>query len=126
VKRLFLLIGQETPTRWAGVLEQALAPLGELHRMAVDEFTHVNLQNRYDVIIIDAGAVSDVPPCILHLRQQWPTARIVVATASPTWQRAREAFLSGAADYIRKSLNPGTLRSKIERALNNPPPPWPR
>ncbi len=126
MKHTFLLVGQETSAHWAEILEQALSGLGELHRMTEQEAMQADTQNRYAVIIVDAGVVSNVAPCIIRLRQKWPEARIVVATASPTWQRAREAFLSGATDYIRKVLNPKSLRSKIKRVLDNPPPPWPR
>ena len=72
----------------------------------------------YDVIIIDAGTVSNAVTLVASLQSQQPEARIVVATASPTWQRAREVLQAGAADYIRKSLDKDQLRVKIQALLD--------
>lgn len=126
VKCSFLLIGRKTETQWPLVLQQALSSLGKLHTVPEGESVEAVIQRHYDVIIIDAGAVSDVSLLTSRLRAQRPEARVVVATASPTWRRARQALQAGAADYIRKSLDEKELRSKIEAVLELPPPLWPR
>ncbi|MGA9349744.1 MAG: response regulator [Anaerolineae bacterium] len=82
-------------------------------------------ESRYDLVIVDASAVGDVLSLVSRLRAQQPQTRIVVVTASPTWQRAREALRAGAADYIRKSLDGEELRSKIQAVLDAPPPAGP-
>ena len=122
----FLLIGQNTETRWPLVLQRALSPLGKLHIVPEEEAVQATIRGHYDVIIIDAGAVRDPALLASHLRAQRPRTRIVIATASPTWQRARKALQAGAADYIRKSLDEKELYSKVQVVLNVPPPPWPR
>jgi DNA-binding NarL/FixJ family response regulator len=80
------------------------------------------VQSHRDLIIVDAGTVDDAALLTSFLRTEQPEARIIVATASPTWQRAREAMQAGAADYIRKSLDEKELRSKIETVLGRPAP----
>jgi DNA-binding NarL/FixJ family response regulator len=131
----FLLIGRETKTGWSAVLQQALSlsedsggralPPDEpavLHPVTEEEAVQEVTLNRYDLVIVDAGYVHDVPELIFQLRSRRPRLRVVVATASPTWQRAREALKAGAADYIRKSLDRELLRSRIKTVLELPPP----
>jgi len=122
VSDAFLLIG-EKETQWSQVLRRALSPLGKLQVVGEEEAIQAVAQDDYGVIIVDAGAVGDVAALVSRLRAQRPQARVVVATASPTWRRAREALQAGAADYIRKSLNEKELRAKIQAVLKVPPPP---
>ncbi len=93
--------------------------------MPQDEAMPAVIQSDYDVIIIDAGEVRDAALLASRLRARWPEARVVIATASPTWRRAREALRAGATDYIRKSLDEEELRSKIQAVLDAPPPSGP-
>lgn len=126
VKYTFLLISKKTDTQWPPVLRQALSSLGELRAVSEEEAVQAVIQKHYDVVIIDAGAVHDVILLISRLWAQQPQSRIIVATASPTWKRAREILQARAADYIRKSLDEKELRSKIQTVLEAPPPSWPR
>jgi len=119
----FLLVGKAPEARWPMVLEQALAPLGQLHIVPEEEAVRAVSERSYDVVLIDAGAVQDVVRLITHLRAQQPQLRIVVVTASPTWQQSREVFRAGAADYLRKSLDKKKLRDQIRAVLEMPPSP---
>lgn len=125
-KANFLLINGIRERLWRRVLEEALAPLGTLQVGEEEDAVEVVLQQSYDVVIVDATVVKDVPLLISRFRAQQPDTRIVVATASPTWKRAREAFYAGATDYIRKSLNKEEVLSAIQAVLTKTPPPWPR
>lgn len=53
----------------------------------------------HDIVIIDAGGTADWQKMVEQLRESNSGLRILVATASPTWRRAVEAFHSGADDY---------------------------
>jgi DNA-binding response OmpR family regulator len=125
VEYTFLLIGKKTDTQWSQVLRQALHSLGKLHTVSEKEAVQAITQRHYDVVIVDAGAIGDVASLVALLRSKQRRMRIVVATASPTWQRAREILQAGAVDYIRKSLNMKELRSKIQTVVKVPPPSWP-
>jgi|GEM_PF-789434 len=116
----FLLIGEKAGSQWPLVLEQALSPLGKLQVVSEQAVTESGMHPRSDVIIIDAGVVGDAVKLVSLLRQQQPQARIIVATASPTWQRARDLLKAGAADYISKSLDEKQLQSEIRAVLDTP------
>lgn len=120
----FLLVG-EMGTRWSQALQRALLPLGKLSIMAEEEALRAITRSHYDAIVVDAGHVRDVVLIISHLRAKQPGARVVIATSSPTWQRAREALKTGAADYIRQSLDEKELHDKIKAVLELPPPSQP-
>ena len=121
----FLLINGTRESYWHQVLEDALATLGTVQIGEEEEAVELVLQQSYDIVIVDATAVKDVPLLVSRIRAQRPDARIVVATTSPTWTRARAAFRAGATDYIRKSLNEDELLSAFRVALAKTPPPWP-
>jgi DNA-binding NtrC family response regulator len=116
----FLLIEGSHDPYWSSVLAQVLTPLGYLQVGAANDLV-VLLQGKiYNIIIIDTTGVEHAPQLIECICAEQPSARIIVMTASPTWTRAREAFLAGAIDYTRKSLNPDEIRSVIWSALNKP------
>jgi DNA-binding response OmpR family regulator len=123
VTRTFLLIGDIAESQWPLVLHQALLPLGELAIVQEEAAVQAITQTEYDVVIVDAGVVHHPPMLISRLHAQHPAVRIIVATASPTWRRARQVLHAGAVDYIRKSLNKRELRSQIEAVLALSPPP---
>lgn len=126
MRHKFLLIGNKTEAQWSGVLQRALSSLGELRIVPEGEAVQAVMQRYHDAIIIDMGAVHDAAQLVSRLRSQRPEVRLVVATASPTWQLAREVLQAGASDYIRKSRDENELRSKIQAVLETPPPSWPR
>ena len=117
VNHSFLLISGGKETQWPMVLQRALAPLGKLRIVTEAEAVPVAVQSDCDVVIIDAGTVYDTALLTSRLRAERPEACVVVATASPTWQRAREALQAGAMDYFRTSLDEEELRSRILRAI---------
>jgi DNA-binding NtrC family response regulator len=118
----FLLISAKMETHWPLVLEQALASLGKLVVVSEEDAGQLMAKNVYDVIIVDAGAVRDALDVVSQLRRTQPKTRVIVATASPTWQRARELLKAGATDYIRKSQDEKKLLSDIQTALEHFPP----
>ena len=119
---MFLLVGKTTETQWSSVLKEALSPLGSLQVVSEEGAVPAVIRTHYDLVIVDAGAVRDAVLMVSRLRVQQPETRIVIATASPTWQRAREALQAGAADYVRKSLDEKGLRSKVQAVLERPSP----
>jgi DNA-binding response OmpR family regulator len=118
----FLLVGKTTETQWSSVLKGALSPLGSLQVVSEEGAVPAVIRTHYDLVIVDAGAVRDAVLLVSRLRVQHPETRIVIATASPTWQRAREALQAGAADYVRKSLDEKGLRSKVQTVLERQSP----
>src|SRR5207248_10850266 len=82
-------------------------------------------ERKHRAVIVDAGAVDNFALLTLQLRTRNPDARIIVVTASPSWEFAREAFRSGATDYLRKSVAREELSLHLKQALTKPLSPWP-
>jgi len=116
----FLLVENVREHYWYQLLEEALAPLGSLNIVSEEEMDLLPLKRNYDVIIADATTANDVPLLVTCLRARFPEAKIVVVSASPTWQRARQAFLAGATEYIRKSSNKEETLSTFKTILERP------
>ena len=112
---------------WQAYLKEALAPLAKLTTMEVKEaMNSLNHTGDRDLMIIDATFTENVDILISQIRSAQPDRRIVVMTASPTWQRARAAFEAGAIDYLPKSLSKMELLSALTQIQSKPLPPWPR
>ena len=112
-----LLINGSYDQHWTELLQEMLGPSATLHIEREENAIKLILLNNYDLIIIDAAAVADVPLLIAHIRDQKPSTRVIVATASPTWTRAREAFQAGAIDYISKTLDKKEILLKLQESL---------
>ena len=109
----FLLIGDREGSPWSQVLARALAPIGELQIVSERKAVQHILQHSYDIVIVDATVVDDVPLLVSRLRAQQPRARIVVATTLPTWRRAREAFQVGVMDYSYAEIISGLSEGDV-------------
>ena len=120
----FLLVGNglEKESGWARVLARALSSLGELNIVSEEEAVRLLVEDCLDAIIVDAGAVGNVAKLVTRLRSRLPDVRVIVATASTTWQRAREVLKAGAAEYIRKSGNEAELGSILKVVREGPVP----
>lgn len=121
----FLLVGDSVDRQWRDILGEILTPLGRLEvtgEQAADE--RLSERSRR-AVIIDAGAVDNFALLTSRLRAHHPDARIIVVTASPSWEFAREAFRSGATDYLRKSVDRQELSLTLEQALAKPLLQWP-
>ncbi|CAN5417120.1 hypothetical protein BH10CHL1_BH10CHL1_48070 [soil metagenome] len=116
VKPQFLLITQEIHTRWPATLQTVLADIGTLEIMCENTASQATLQN-YAIIMIDAGTISDEVALVTRLITTCPQACVIVATASPTWTRARDALKAGATDYILKSIKGNELRAKFQKIM---------
>lgn len=119
----FFLVSHEEETAWPLVLGQALTSLGTLETVPEKDAVERIAQRQCDpVVIVDAAVVQDLELLISRLRLQCPKARVIVATASPTWRRAREAFQAGAMGYIRKLWDREAILIAVKDILSRPLP----
>jgi DNA-binding NtrC family response regulator len=123
IESSFLFISEKEDSTWLSVVVAALAPFGRLQVAPLNKALGLIQQQSQQMIIVDAADVEDPSALVARIRAIRPDARIVVATASPTWQQTREAFRAGATDYIRKSLSTAELQGALAEALNRTPPP---
>ncbi len=118
-----ILLLSDPDSSWLGSVVLAMAPLGDLQIVPVERAMDLVHQQPWRMIIVDAAYVDNAPQQVARIRALCPGARIVVATASPTWRQAREAFQAGATDYIRKSLSKKDLYKAFSEAIEKTPPP---
>jgi DNA-binding NtrC family response regulator len=117
MKPRFLLISGEEGHRWYQIFKEAAAPIGSVHFVKEEEAIPAILKQEYDLVIVDATVVMDVPTLISRIRRKRPDAHVVTAAATPTWTRARDAFHAGALDCIRKSSDKDEILFDLEDAL---------
>lgn len=115
-KRL-LLIGSHPDSIWVAALRQALGPEARLDVAAAHESAGRLRKNVYDMIVLDYSAAADGPETLSELRRLKPAPPILVVSASPTWQQAKEVLLAGAADYMPKSLDVDELSAAFREIL---------
>jgi GAF domain-containing protein/CheY-like chemotaxis protein len=121
----FLLVGDSTDAHWRDVLEETLAPLGQLDSVGEQAAADLMAERKYRAVFVNASAVDNFALLTARLRTRRPDTRIVVVTASPRWEFAREAFRSGATDYLRKTVDRKELSLSLTQALAKPLLPWP-
>ncbi|HYJ86197.1 MAG TPA: hypothetical protein VEW46_09095 [Pyrinomonadaceae bacterium] len=118
MRNKFLLVGNQADSSWSATVREALGMLGTSETItesaAIGRISRAN----YKMIILDAGAVADLAALIVAIRETSSAVPIVVASASPTWQTAREVLMSGADDCIRKTLDPVKLNKALREILS--------
>ena len=120
--RQFLLIGGSHNDPWQQLIKEASSALGTLQIGREIDALKLARQLDYDIIIIDAAKIENTVLLVSSIRIQRPDAKIVVATTSPTWRRARGAFEAGATDYIRKSMTKREIQIELRAILSKQPP----
>lgn len=118
MSRRFLLISNHAGSAWTSILNSALAPLGDLDVIQCKNVPDKTPDPKYDLVIIDATGLDKVTELVEFLHEDKPAIPIVVATASPTWDIARDVFLAGASDYVHKSVDEAALRKACIEALS--------
>jgi len=121
----FLLVGDAHDPHWRDLLQETLQTSGRLEVVGEHEADYRLSEKMCRAVIIDAGAVDNFALLTSQLRTRHPDARIIVVTASPSWEFARDAFRSGATDYLRKSVAKEELSLHLQQALTKPLSPWP-
>jgi DNA-binding NtrC family response regulator len=118
--RNLLVISNDPDSAWLQTVGDALRPLGKL-QVASEQEVLVQIKVKdYDLIILDATAISgDIAALVARLHAERPDVPIVVATTSPTWQRARQVLMAGASDYIRKSLDRERTLASLREVLES-------
>lgn len=93
--------------------------MGSLQVVSESGMTSLLQQQGYDVVIVDAGAVTDAPVVVSHIRDLDPNTRVVVVTVSPHWKIARAVLQAGATDYLYKSLNKAEILAGFRAILGS-------
>lgn len=122
-KKILLLDGR-SDHYWLKTLQGATSALDRaLEIVSEAEMEHIPWRD-YDLIILDAGVISDLLSTISWIHLQNSGASVVVFSPAPTWKQAREVMLAGATDYARKSLDREHILSTLKKNLARRAPPW--
>jgi DNA-binding NtrC family response regulator len=123
--RRFLLVSDLEQDGWRTTLGESLTTMGMLESVK-ERWAVERIQERdFEVVILDATGVKKVELLISLILAQRPQTRVVVVTASPTWELARAAFMAGAVEYIEKDTNKEQLSMLFKDVVDKPPPPLP-
>jgi DNA-binding response OmpR family regulator len=102
---------------WFAAVEKSWEPWGVAERHEGDAALRRLAEASSALVVVDGSYIDDIDGTITRILRESPDARVVVATASPSWRRAREALLAGAADYIRRTTNVAYLSARWEQVL---------
>ena len=119
-----LLISAREESLWFRNLESVLSALGKFEVMSEEEAMRHIFQEKYELVIVDAAAVSNERFVVSRVYALQHQARIIVITASPTWKRAREVLQAGAMDYISKFLSEEEFLAILKKTLDMTPRSW--
>ncbi len=115
--REFLLVGNQRTSSWLPIVQGAASSLAVLRTVSAEHAPQHVAQRLYDLILIDATDVAEVPTLVTALRKRQPDARILVGTAAQDWTTAREVLRAGALDYLDKAMAADELRLLFQRIL---------
>jgi two-component system KDP operon response regulator KdpE len=77
-----------------------------------------------DLVLLDVGLPDlDGFTVLKAIRQGWPDLRVLMVTADPTPETARQALRFGACAHLAKPCDWAVLLSAVSQALQPSPPP---
>ncbi len=105
---------------WSGFSKKVLSEHGYKVDVAHDEEMALRKldSQKYDMVILDfyvSGA--DGVSSLKRILNKHPEERVVVVSASPSWEEGRDIFREGAIDYFSKSLDENKLLENIQKGL---------
>ena len=118
----FLVVTTAPASAWTKGTATTLQELGTVAIASEQEVARDGCVDSYHLIMVDMAELpdQDALSLIATLRAADDAVPIVVATASPTWNRARSLLLAGASDYIRKTSDRATLLRTLQPLLLRP------
>lgn len=105
MKDRILLITEQPEDLWCRLVVRVLAPSHYVERVGGLQALGLPDLQEFSLAILDSTSLKNVTALIVGLSQDQNRPPIVVATASPNWRQARDAFAAGAIDYCRKSYD---------------------
>lgn len=117
-KPSILLIDREP--WWPSFVEKTLSKRGYQVEVEHDEVKGLARldRNGYDVVVVDFLAGQEELGVLKSLLQKHSHERVIVVSATPSWEEARDAYRLGALDYLNKSFDEAKLLKVIEAVLN--------
>lgn len=118
--KLILIITNNPDSLWVATVREALTPLGQVMVVLESDVPQQITARLYDLILIDASTIdTDTAVLINPLHLSQPRTPIVVNTTSPTWRRARDVFMAGATDYVRRTFDKEKILAECQDFLGS-------
>jgi len=115
-----LLVDNRPSSAWADILKNALNGLAEVNQVHGKEIARKLQEAHFDLALINAAAVPNVVKTIRQVRRSGPEVPVVVLTASPEAETAREVIRAGAANYLPLSVDEKEIRNSLSELLEQP------
>ena len=77
---------------------------------AVERFREYN----YDIVVLDENCLIGDYPLIKQFTEIQPATRVIVIADSPDWRKARQAFQSGAVEYVPTSIDGDEMKKILQ------------
>jgi DNA-binding response OmpR family regulator len=118
----FLVVTNAPASAWAVDTATTLQEQGTVAVVTAQDAARHGLGVPYSLILVDMAELPDPDALrlVAALRAAGGAVPIVVATASPTWNRARGLLLAGASEYVRKTTDRATLLRTLDPLLMRP------
>jgi DNA-binding response OmpR family regulator len=117
-KKSILVVDDEKNIRLT--LSQSLEPLGIPVQTAVngEEALQKLGEGQFGLVFLDLKLPGmDGMDVLRRIKDDWPTARVIIITAHGTIESAVEALKLGAADFVQKPFSPGEIRDLAKLVL---------
>ena len=111
-EQLLIMISEDEGLEWIQMVRKAWQPIGDFQITSKVNFVKLPMSTRQNpsCIIVDASSIyCDLVSLVKDIQQQHENVPIVIASASPNWEQARDVLHAGAADYIKRTPDIQTL-----------------
>ena len=109
-EQLLIMISEDEELEWIQMVQKAWQAQGKMIIVSKATITQSGISTIQtpSSIIVDASTIHcNLVSLVKELYQQYENENvpIVVASASPNWEQARDVFHAGATDYIRRTTD---------------------
>ena len=105
---------------WSDIFEKVLSKHGYRVDIVSNEKGALKRldEQKYDIVVLDFYVSgSDGISSLKRILEKHPDERIIVVSASPTWEEGREIFALGAIDYLSKPADESSILRLVETNL---------
>lgn len=111
-EQLLIMISEDEGLEWVQMVRKAWQAIGQIQITSRESFLKNDVSTRQNpsCIIVDASSIHcDLVSLVKDIQQQNENVPIVIASASPNWEQARDVLHAGAADYVKRTADIQTL-----------------
>lgn len=113
-----IIVSNQPESPWLITTVDALQSLGVSHVFSEQAVFNQISMKTCDLILIDASSIdADLVEMVKLLCSKYYKKPIVVVTTSPTWRRAKEIILAGAADYVPRTFDKKKIVDLCQNAI---------